>query len=308
MCLEFRATGLPPVRLRRMVNVTLFGSRIASASLATLLLSTAACGSDASFQTDDPSVIEPVAPADAKWDLVLEDQFEGDKGTKPDENTWQAEVGTDWGNQQLEFDTDRPENIALDGQGNLVITARKEEYQGKQYSSGRLRTPAALSFQQGRFEARMKLPKGKGFWPAFWLLGANVQDGVGWPECGEIDIMEFRGQNVSEVRGSLHGPNYSGGESLHLDYKMAGDLTEDFHVYGIDWTDKGVSFFVDDHHYFSVLREKQPSTVKWVFDHPFFLILNLAVGGQYVGPVGNDAPFPAELVVDYVRVYRLANP
>jgi beta-glucanase (GH16 family) len=268
----------------------------------------ASCGSDSSFTTDDSVVIKPVVPMGATWSLVMEDQFEGEAGSAPSA-IWTPEVrGDGFGNGQLEFDTDRLENASLDGQGHLVITARKEQMGGREYTSARLTTEGQFMLKYGRIEARMKMPRGQGLWPAFWMLGEDhdrKKGGVGWPECGEIDIMEFRGQNPYQVRGSLHGPGYEGGANLGRDLDVDHDLTEDFHVYAAQWTKTGIAFTLDGEPYFSQLAEDMGGTKPWVFDQrEFFLILNLAVGGKYVGEVGK-IDFPQQLVVDYVRVYSL---
>lgn len=260
------------------------------------------CGSDASFlaPTGDTT---PIAPADARWKLVFEDDFEGPAGTPPSD-MWVYDLGNGrdgWGNLQLEYDTNRPENVSLDGQGNLVITARKEPFSGFNYTSGRIKTEGRLNVHYGRVAARMKLPKGKGIWPAFWMLGANYQQ-VTWPHCGEIDIMELAGSKPRQVRGSLHGPSYYGGNNLGRYYDAGQDLSANFHEYAVVWTEEGISFEFDGKTYFTARRERIDD---WVFDHPFFIILNLAVGGMYDGDPDDTTVFPQQLVVDYVRVYEL---
>ena len=144
------------------------------------------------------------------WQLVWEDEFEGPAGQSPDDSKWKFDIGTDWGNAQLEYDTDRPENASLDGEGNLAITARRESFGGQPFTSARMTTQGLFNQAYGRFEARIKMPWGPGIWPAFWLLGSNI-DQVGWPQCGEIDIMEYRGQEPNIIHGTVHGPGYSGG-------------------------------------------------------------------------------------------------
>ena len=240
-----------------------------------------------------------------QWSLAWSDEFSGPAGTPPDPANWSHDIGTDWGNAQLECDTDSPTNAALDGAGNLVITARRESACGRSYTSARLTTHGHHAFQYGRVEARMKLPRGQGMWPAFWMLGANYGT-VGWPASGEIDIMEYRGQEPATVHGSLHGPGYSGGAALTRAYSpSATRFDNSFHVFAVEWTAEGIDFFVDGTRYF---RTTPASTEgSWAFDHPFDIILNLAVGGNYVGAPNDATPFPAELVVDYVRVYSLGN-
>ncbi|NNE10145.1 MAG: glycoside hydrolase family 16 protein, partial [Gemmatimonadetes bacterium] len=154
-----------------------------------------------------------------EWILVWEDEFEGPAGQSPDPEKWNFDIGTGWGNNQLEYDTDSPDNVSLDGEGNLAIVAREEEFLGSQYTSGRITTKGLFEKTRGRFEARIKLPVGQGIWPAFWLLGSNI-DTVGWPECGEIDIMEYLGHEPRKVHGSIHGPGYSGGNPVTSSYVL----------------------------------------------------------------------------------------
>ncbi len=244
---------------------------------------------------DDDSTGPPGA-----WTVVWADEFEGAAGTLPDPTKWTFDIGTDWGNRQLEFDTDRPENVSLDGNGNLAIIARQERFQGSAYTSGRIKTQGLFEQTEGRFEARIDLPSGRGVWPAFWLLGGNI-DSVGWPQCGEIDIMEFRGQEPSIIHGSLHGPGYSAGNAVTQRYTLANDRFDTgFHTYAVEWTSEGIEWFVDGESYHRVERGDVPG--EWVYDHPFFIILNVAVGGTFVGPVGSGVTFPQTMLVDWVRV------
>ena len=235
--------------------------------------------------------------------LIWEDDFEGPAGSLPDPTRWRFDIGTDWGNAQLEYDTDRPENVSLDGQGHLAIIARKENYRGRQYTSGRINTRDLFEHTYGRFEARIRLPIGKGIWPAFWLLGANF-DEVGWPDCGEIDIMEYRGQEPNIVLGSLHGPGYSGGNALGDRFRLSqGTFNDDFHVFAIEWNPSSITWYVDGVAYQTLETRDLPDGARWVFDHPFFIILNVAVGGHFVGPPDSTTAFPQTMLVDWVRVY-----
>lgn len=248
------------------------------------------------------SVVEP--PID--WFLEWNDEFEGTAGTPPDPSRWTYDVGGDgWGNNQLEFDTDRTENVSLDGNGRLVITARKEAYQGREYTSGRILTRGLFEQQYGRIEARILLPRGQGVWPAFWMLGANFAE-VGWPECGEIDIMEYRGQEPKVVHGSLHGPGYFGGEPITAAFRLKDDKTFDqgFHVFAVEWDPGRIAWLVDGEVFQVVTSADVLARGRWAFGHPFFLLLNVAVGGGFVGPPDGNTVFPASMVVDYVRVYR----
>ena len=242
------------------------------------------------------------------WDLVWEDEFDGPAGQLPDSTNWRFDVGVDWGNAQLEYDTDRAENVSLDGAGHLAITARKENYQGedgeREYTSGRINTSGLFEQARGRFEARIKLPVGQGMWPAFWLLGNDISTAY-WPACGEIDIMEYRGQAPSIVHGSLHGPGYSGGGALTSRYTLSGrSFDADFHVFTVDWERDRLTWYVDGKLYKVVIPDDLPAGTRWVFDHPFFVILNLAVGGNFVGPPNTATLFPQAMLVDWVRVYR----
>ena len=264
---------------------------------ATLLLG-GRCGSDPS----PPSA----PPQGSSWKLVWSDEFDGPAGQPPDAAKWIHDVGgSGWGNAQLEYDTDRPQNASLDGQGHLAITALADGYGGRAYSSARITTSGKFSHGPGRFEARLKLPPGRGLWPAFWLLGDNFGQS-GWPACGEIDIMEYRGQETALVHGSVHGPGYSGGQAITAAHGLPGNAGFDaaFHVFSIDWSSTRIDFRVDDTVYQSIDPARLPPGARWVFDHPFLVILNLAVGGNYLGPPDASTPFPATMLVDYVRVYE----
>ena len=249
----------------------------------------------------------PTGPALKPLALVWQDEFDGPAGQPPDTTTkWRYDVGTNWGNFQLEYDTNRPENVSLDGNGHLTIVAREEAYLGRAYTSGRINTSGYFQQTRGRFEARMRLPSGQGLWPAFWLLGADLGT-VGWPTCGELDIMEYRGQEPNIVHGSLHGPGYSGGSALTSAFELPeGAFDTGFHVFAVDWAADRITWLVDGIAYKSVTPADLPAGTRWVFDHPFFIILNVAVGGNYVGGPGPGTSFPQTMTVDYVRVYAEA--
>jgi len=236
------------------------------------------------------------------FSLVWEDTFDGPAGTLPDAGKWRFDVGTDWGNNQLEYDTDRAENVSLDGNGNLAITARQEVFLQRSYTSGRINTSGLLEQARGRFEARIRLPEGQGIWPAFWLLGADFET-AGWPECGEIDVMEYRGQEPRIVHGTIHGPGYSGGNGVTGRYDLQRPFPDDFHVFAVEWDADRIVWEVDDVRYQAITRNDIPSGTRWVFDHPFFVILNVAVGGNFVGSPDASTSFPQVMLVDYVRVY-----
>jgi beta-glucanase (GH16 family) len=240
--------------------------------------------------------------------LVWSDEFDGPAGQSPDSARWGFDTGGNgWGNAQLEYDTDRPANVSLDGAGNLAITALEEDFLGREYTSGRINTRNRFVRTRGRFEARIKLPVGQGIWPAFWLLGSNI-DPAGWPDCGEIDIMEYRGQYPNIVTGALHGPGYSGGGSIGGYYNLVGaSFNDDFHVFAVDWDSSSITWSVDDQDYMTLGPSDLPSGTSWVYNHDFFIILNVAVGGYYVGDPDETTIFPQTMLVDYVRVYGTAS-
>lgn len=255
-------------------------------------------------QDDDNAIV------DRNYQLVWEDNFNGPAGQAPDAAKWTYDIGTGpgndgWGNQELQYYTDRPENAALDGAGNLAITARSESYAARAFTSARINTKGIFDQAYGRFEARIKMPWGPGIWPAFWLLGADI-DQVSWPQCGEIDIMEYRGQEPNLVHGSLHGPGYSGGSAITKSFGFTNNRFDvDFHVFAVEWGEDYIDYYVDDTLYQRIKPEAVPG--EWVYDHPFFIILNVAVGGNYVGFPTPQTPFPQTMLVDYVKVYKEAN-
>ena len=234
--------------------------------------------------------------------LVMQDEFTTDGA--PNSALWGYDIGTGgsgWGNNELQYYTDRRENVKVEN-GYLLITAKKESFQGSGYTSSRLLTKNKFDQQYGRFEARVRLPWGQGLWPAFWMLGADI-DSNPWPAAGEIDIMEFRGQEPNVIHGSVHGPGYSGGNAITKTYTLTNDRFDTgFHVFGIEWGPNYVNYYVDDVLY----NQITPADVtgEWVFDKPFFIIMNVAVGGTFVGSPTNETVFPQTMLVDYVRVYK----
>jgi len=249
-------------------------------------------------------------PEERKWRLVWQDEFNGNAGESPDSAKWDYDIGDGtlyglppgWGNGQLEYDTDRPENVSMDGIGNLAITTRKESYMGRSYTSARIVTRGKFEQIYGRFEASIKLPWGQGIWPAFWLLGADFAQ-IGWPECGEIDIMEYRGQETSTIHGTVHGPGYSAANGVTDRYDLVNDRFDlGFHEFAVEWGADFIDFFVDDELYNTITPDDVSGD--WVFDHPFYIIINIAVGGGYVGAPNASTVFPQTMLVDYVRVYE----
>lgn len=243
-------------------------------------------------------------------DLTWQDEFDVDGA--PNSEFWSYNIGGDgWGNNELQYYTDRSENVKVQD-GMLHITAIQEDYEGSGYTSARLVTKVndedpdnIIGFEQkhGRFEARMKLPFGKGMWPAFWLLGSNIDD-VSWPNCGEIDIMENGGSSPTLVSGAVHGPGYSGGEPIVKEYEFENTRVDtEFHIYGIEWGSDYINYYVDDVLYNQITPDDV--TGDWVFNNgPFFIIINLAVGGNFDGNPSDDTVFPQTMEVDYVRVYQ----
>ncbi len=237
------------------------------------------------------------------WTLIWQDEFEGSE-LGPEK--WVAEIGGHgWGNNEYQFYTDRPENVRLEN-GNLVIEARKEFFIRRQYTSGRIKTQGLLSFTYGRVEARMKLPYGQGIWPAFWMLGNNI-DEVPWPLSGEIDIMEHVGKEPRRIYGTVHGPGYSGSGGIgHFTTLPENSLQQEFHTFAIEWDPGEIRWFVDDEQFFKLTSEQVNN--EWVYDHPFFILINLAVGGYWPGYPDESTVFPQFLTVDYVRVYQRTEP
>lgn len=239
--------------------------------------------------------------------LVAEDDFDVDGAPNPD--IWSLEIGDGsaqgipgWGNNELQFYTDRTENVKVEN-GFLLITAKKEPFNGAGYTSARLITKGKLEPQYGRVEARIRLPFGQGMWPAFWMLGDDNNGTEIWPNIGEIDIMENRGQEPTKIIGSVHGPGYSGGNAVSKEYNLENDRFDTgFHVFGIEWGSNYINYYVDDVLYNQITPADVPG--EWVFNRPFYIILNLAVGGDFVGNPNNQTVFPQTMLVDYVRIYN----
>ncbi len=291
------------------------GMRKSIPLLLAALLFAGACGSAVSTTVQTPTEAVPSGPAlpAPSASPAWSDEFDGPAGASFDRAKWTADTGgTGFGNQEREFYTTRPENIALDGEGHLVFTARAETsapafqcwYGPCQYTSARLKTVGLFAQTYGRFEARIRIPRGQGIWPAFWMLGSNV-DAVGWPRSGEIDIMENIGREAATVHGTLHGPGYSGSGGISgSDVLGTGAYADDFHVFTVSWEATEIRWYVDGRLYHRVASRDVPAGGMWVFDHPFFLLLNVAVGGGWPGNPDGTITFPQTMVVDYVRVYR----
>ena len=246
--------------------------------------------------------------------LAFKDEFNKSANAPVDSSKWISEIGGGgWGNQELEYYTNSVENAYHDGQGNLVIKAIKLTQPSNltcwyglcQYTSARLITKGKFEQKYGRFEARIKIPKGQGMWGAFWLLGNNI-DTVGWATCGELDIMENIGREPNIVHGTIHGPGYSGANGISSSFNSANNTAfgDDFHVYKTEWSENLIQFYVDGNLYKTIKPTDLPPGSKWVFEHPFFMILNFAVGGPWGGVPDNTSVFPNTMVIDYVRVYK----
>lgn len=247
-----------------------------------------------------------------KWILTWSDEFNAPDGTLPDSQKWTQETGGNgWGNNELEYYTAGSHN-ARQEHGNLVIEAIQEPYTGqdgvtRNYTSARLKTQDKFSQAYGRFEARIKMPVGKGIWPAFWMLGDDIAM-IGWPKCGEIDIVENLGSESSIAHGTIHGPGYSGDKGIGNPFTLARGkrFSNDFHVFAVEWEPREIRFFVDHNLYATRRPSDLPKDAKWVYDHPFFILLNVAVGGGWPGNPDQSTRFPQKMLVDYVRVYSKA--
>ncbi|KOU61837.1 1,3-beta-glucanase [Streptomyces sp. MMG1533] len=268
------------------------------AALSAVLVASVATGA---AQADPPNVTAAA--------VTFSDTFDGPAGAAVDSSKWQVETGDNVNNHERQYYTPGNRNAALDGQGHLVITARKENpanyqcwYGTCQYTSARLNTAGKFTAQYGHVEARLKVPRGQGMWPAFWMLGNDLGQ-VGWPDSGEIDVMENVGYEPSTVHGTIHGPGYSGSGGIGAAYSLPGGqaFADAFHTFAVDWAPDSITWSVDG----QVYQRRTPADLggrSWVFDKPFFLILNLAVGGYWPGDPDGSTVFPQQLVVDHVSV------
>jgi beta-glucanase (GH16 family) len=259
----------------------------------------------------------PTTPVAATWTLVWSDEFDGAAGSRVDAAKWNHDLGDGcasgncgWGNSEKEYYTDAPENVSLDGQGNLQIVARQAPpgltcyYGACRYTSGKLTTRGKMTAAPGRVEARLKLPAGQGLWPAFWMLGSGFP-GVPWPACGELDIMENKGSAPDAMSSAIHGPGYSGNTPFARTRTLAtGSFASEFHTFGVEWDADVVRFSVDGTTHYEVGRGELAQRGPSILGQPYFVILNLAVGGHFDGDPRSDAIFPATMLVDWVRVYR----
>lgn len=248
--------------------------------------------------------VDPVQTLpERNFELVWSDEFDGDSGTAPNALKWTYDLGTGqngWGNNELQTYTSSSQNVMLDGNGNLLIRAQKDNT--GRYTSARLKTEGLFSQKYGKIEARIKTPTGAGMWPAFWMLGNNIRT-IGWPTCGEIDIMEQKGKFSNITYGTIHGPGYSGGQAVSGPYALQnGRFDDDFYVYAVEWSETKIDFFVNNYLYKRITPAD--ASGEWVFNQSFFLLLNVAVGGNFGGAPNDNTPFPGTMTVDYVRVYK----
>ncbi|MFO1475844.1 MAG: family 16 glycosylhydrolase [Verrucomicrobiota bacterium] len=260
-------------------------------------------------------IVSPVI-CKADWQLLWSDEFSQADGSSPDPSNWGFDVGGGgWGNNQQEYDTARTNNARIEG-GCLVIEAKQETYTGadnvtRNYTSARMLTKDKHSWTYGRVEASIQIPRGQGIWPAFWMLGNGIST-VGWPACGEIDIMENIGKTSDQGtdHGTIHGPqnggDYNGGAGVGGSYTLSGGaaLGDDFHVYAIEWTTNQIRWYLDSHPFFTATPASLPGGGAWVFTNAEFIILNVAVGGYWPGYPDGTTVFPQKMLVDYVRVYK----
>ena len=287
------------------------GARLLGAAHVLALGALFACSSDST-----PTETPPLPPPAITWVQVWSDEFDGPAGSPVDGTKWGYEISDGcqagicgWGNEEKEWYTSASESIALNGQGQLMIVARRDPvgltcYYGPcRYTSAKITTRGKMFASPGRVEARIKLPTGQGLWPAFWMLGHNFPT-TPWPACGEIDIMENKGSQPITTSSALHGPGYSGATPFaHANVLSGGTVASDFHTYAVEWDANQVIFYVDGFGHYAVTRDAVTRYGASVLDQPFYLILNLAVGGHFDGDPGSDAIFPATMLVDYVRVY-----
>ena len=246
------------------------------------------------------------------WELVWQDEFPStEANTPPRDSNWVYDIGTGdngWGNAELQYYTDRAENIGQTGDGNLRITMLREDFEGSEWTSARITSKERFSFQYGRVEARIRTPVERSVWPAFWMLGADIDENP-WPLAGEIDIMEVFG--VRAVGGALHGPGYSGAQNIGFSYLVNEQLegyADDYHIYEILWDPQQIVWLIDGNVAGVTTPGDLPPGQAWVFDHEFYFLLNMAVGGNPVQPVDDTTPDTAEMLVDYIKVFERREP
>ncbi|MBN2085774.1 MAG: glycoside hydrolase family 16 protein [Anaerolineales bacterium] len=274
--------------------------------------SLAGCGQAAITPTQTPAPSSTATPAPpiptptlVNWDLIWSDEFDAPDGAGVDSGKWRLTDSPASANGELQYYTSRIENVYIEnptgGNGVLVIRAIKEKYETREYTSGSLNTRGKFDQLYGRFEALIKIPCGQGIWPAFWMLGSTG----GWPQGGEIDIMENIGREPNIVHGTMHGPGYSGANGIGGAFALPEGrrFADDFHLFAVEWEPNVIRWYVDNTLYKTSTPADLPEGAEWVYDQPFYLILNVAVGGGWPGYPDDTTVFPQTMKVDYVRVY-----
>ena len=245
--------------------------------------------------------------------LLWSQEFNGKKRVGIDKRYFTHDLGNGfgWGNNEKQYYTASSSNILTDGKGNLVITAKRIPETSSilnfcddcQFTSAKVKTADKLGFMYGRLEARIKTPAGSGMWPAFWMLGASLTEGDTWPDCGEIDILEGKGSEPNRVYGTVHGPGYFGGDGITNTWSLDKPLSSTYNVYAIEWFPNKINWYINNK-LFHTVTPKSVGTNKWVFNKPFFMILNLAMGGRFTGDLDPDLT-SAKMYVDYIRYYTI---
>lgn len=248
------------------------------------------------------------------WSLAWSEEFDGAAGGSADPQTWRMETGGGgWGNGELQYYTDGSENAFLDGASNLTIAVHRPEswlrddrYGGCGYTSARLISKDRVMLRYGLVQARIRVPDGRGIWPAFWMLGQDI-DMTGWPQCGEIDVMEILGHDPEVVHATVHGPGYSGRAGVTASRRARASLAEAFQVYSVAWEPSRIRWYLDDQLYATVTPDDLRGG-PWVFDHDFYLLINVAVGGTFPGNPDTSLTFPRTMLIDYIRHYTKPSP
>jgi beta-glucanase (GH16 family) len=302
--------GLSNVQLHpqgRFPSITAVPAKIMVLLIAFSLLTESSCLGNVFGAKTAPVPVEATTHQASPWKLTWSDEFDKPQGAPPDSSIWTSDAGGEgWGNHQLEYDTNG-QNAYHDGQGDLILEARKGNPAGYQcwygschYTSAHITTRDHFSFTYGLFEARIKIPYGQGIWTSFWLVGSNYKT-VGWPACGEIDIMENVSPEPATIYGSVHGPENS---NISTPYRLQrGTFADDFHIFALEWDTDHLYFFIDGDNYAILHRANLKNQQDWVYDHPFNIILNVAVGGDWPGSPNATTSFPQRLYVSYMRLY-----
>ena len=233
--------------------------------------------------------------------LLWSDEFL--KDGRPNPEIWGYDTGNVANNEKQFYPVDRPENARVEG-GKLIIEARKDGFEGHEITSARLVTRGKKEIQYGRIEVRAKVPPGRGTWPAIWMLGTNIKE-VGWPACGEIDMMEFVGYDADRLHFNIHTKAFNHVMKTNKGTSIdAPNASRDFHTYTLDWSATRMDWYLDGKRVFAYQKPAGATADEWPFDAPQYLLLNLAIGGDWGGAKGiDDAIFPSRFEVDYVRVY-----